>query len=73
MKERLEKMKEEEAKLKELEANSKDVEPGKEGAETFEDMDEDTRNRLIEEQRQARIALEADAKRRAAYEADLEK
>lgn len=55
----MEKMKIEEAKLKELEANTKVVEPGKE--QEFEDMDEETRNRLIEEQRQARIALEADA------------
>ena len=39
--------------------------------ERFEDMDEDTRERMFEEQRQLRRSLEVDAKRKRAYEAEL--
>lgn len=67
-------LKEEEAKYNAPAADSKVVDAARQAmAEKYEDMDEETRNRLIEEQRKAQIALQADAKRRAAYEADLER
>lgn len=67
-------LKEEEAKYNALGADSKVVDAARQAmAEKYEDMDEETRNRLIEEQRKAAVELQADAKRRAAYEADLER
>ena len=57
-KERMAQLKEEEAKYNALDADSKVVDAARAAmAEKYEDMDEETRNRLIEEQRKAQIEL----------------
>ena len=80
-KKKYEALKEEERKLKEIEKGCKEVKPGSSAAESkvseqqedemFEDMDEETRERMFEEQRQLRRALEENARRKKAYEQEL--
>ena len=69
--EQMAEMQTENEKTKALEAGLKVVEPGKD-AEMFEDMDEETRRLMYEEEKAAMIAREKTARKKAAFEADLE-